>query len=253
MSFQIIYPPKGRALEYADFALNIYNSCGFGCKYCYVPAVLHKDRNEFHKIEAIRKDVLEKAEHDAKEGSGKAVLLCFTCDPYQDLDEKTGLTREVMKIFNRYGVNWIVLTKGGRAAERDFDLYKPGDSFGSTLTFINDQDSLFWEPEAACPMSRLKTLRAAHDMGIKTWVSMEPVISAEQTLKLIEESFTFVDLYKVGKLNSENSRGSEQYEELKQIEKSINWKDFGQKAEALLKGYSKEYYIKGDLRKEMEK
>jgi DNA repair photolyase len=251
MSFKIIYEPKGRALEYADFALNIYNSCGFGCKYCYVPAVLHKDRNEFHNLEAIRKDVLEKAEHDAKTGVGKAVLLCFTCDAYQKLDEKTGLARDVMKIFNRYGVNWIVLTKGGMSAERDFDLYKPGDSFGCTLTLANDVDSRIWEPNAAPPWSRMAALEDAHKLGIKTWVSMEPVIVPEQTLRLIEYTHSYVDLYKVGKLNSENSRGSEKYEELKQIEKSIDWEVFGHSAETLLQGLDKEYYIKDDLRKEM--
>lgn len=253
MSFKIIYEPKGRALEYADYALNIYNSCDFGCTYCYVPKVLHMDRQEFHTISRARDNVLEKTEHDAKLCKGKTVLLCFTCDPYQWLDEELQLTRKVMGIFNRYGVNWIVLTKGGRAAERDFDLYKPGDSFGSTLTLIDDMDSLKWEPEAASPMSRIKTLRSAHDLGIKTWVSMEPVIVPEQTLKLIEESYTFIDLYKIGKLNSVNSAGSKRYEELRQIEKNTDWKNFGQRAEALLKQYGAEYYIKEDLRKEMER
>jgi DNA repair photolyase len=249
---KIIYSPKGRALEYADYALNLSNSCSFGCKYCYVPAVLHKDRNEFHTIDALRKDVLEKVEHDAKLVVGKAILLCFTCDCYQDIDQELQLTRKVMEIFNRYGVNWIVLTKGGTRAIRDFDLYKPGDSFGSTLTFTSTDDSRKWEPNAAIPMNRIAALNYAHKNGIKTWVSMEPVLDPEQTLELISLTHDFVDLYKVGKLNSDNCRGSEHYEELKKIERTIDWRSFGRSAEIMLKGYGKEFYIKEDLQRYMK-
>jgi len=253
MGFKIIYTPSNRAKEYAEFALNLFNSCSFGCIYCYVPNVLHKDRKEFHNTDALRKDVLEKAEHDAKLAVGKSCLLCFTCDCYQDIEQESQLTRKVMEIFNRYGMNWIVLTKGGMRAIRDFDLYKPGDSFGSTLTFTSTDDSRKWEPNAEIPMNRIAALNYAHQQGIKTWVSMEPVLDPEQTLELIELTHEFVDLYKVGKLNSNNCRGSEYYEELKQIERTIDWKSFGERAEAMLKEYGKEYYLKDDLRKEMEK
>lgn len=253
MGFKIIYEPSGRAKEYADFALNIYSSCNFGCRYCYVPNVLHRDRKEFHNILKSRDEVLKKAEHDAAAAAGKKVLLCFTCDPYQSIDDDLQLTRKVMEIFNQYGVNWTVLTKAGEKARRDFDLYKAGDSFGCTLTFSSANDSVKWEPEAALPYSRVEALFDAHNRGIRTWVSMEPTIDPEQTLRLIEISYPWVDLFKIGKLNSENSRGSAFYDELKAIEKSIDWKNFGQQAESLLKRLGKEYYIKDDLRREMEK
>jgi DNA repair photolyase len=32
---QTIYEPKGKAREYAPLALNLYESCPHGCKYCY--------------------------------------------------------------------------------------------------------------------------------------------------------------------------------------------------------------------------
>jgi DNA repair photolyase len=251
MSFKIIYQPSGRAKEYADYALNLYNSCNFGCKYCYVPCVLRKDRQEFHNGRRVRDDVLKKVEHDAPFMRGMKVLLCFTCDPYQKLNDELQLTRKVMEIFNRYGVNWAVLTKSGPKAINDFCLYKTGDSFGCTLTFNTFSDSVYWEPEAATPLGRIGVLKTAHQAGIKTWASMEPVIDPVQTLELIEETHGYVDLYKVGKLNSQNSRGSENYEELRQIEKRIPWKKFGRETEDLLQRLGAEYYIKEDLRREM--
>ena len=76
-------------------------------------------------------------------------------------------------------------------------------------------------------------------MGIKTWVSLEPVIDPKQTLELISETYTFVDFYKVGCLNHN------------ELSKKIDWKQFGHDAEKLLIALGNEYYIKKDLREKM--
>ena len=242
MAFKIIYEPKGRAKEYGDLALNIYNGCSFGCTYCFAPMVLKKDRETFHKIIRQRENFLQKVERDCQLDlfEDRRVHLCFTCDPYQDIDLELELTREVLKLFKKYNINFKILTKGGLRAARDFDLYKPGDSFGSTLTFLNDFDSDEWEPNAPDPVLRHAALRMAHMKGIKTWVSLEPVIDPEQSLDIIKATHTFVDFYKIGTINYNDRK------------KEIDWKDFGTKAIELLEGYGKEYYIKEDLRKAME-
>jgi DNA repair photolyase len=210
--------------------------------------------NENFEDVKYKKDIVEATKIQLSSGKykGKKILLCFFCDPYPaEID--TFITREIMMAIKEAEAYFSILTKGGSRAIRDFDLYKPGDSFGSTLTFTSTDDSRKWEPNAAIPMSRVGALNYAHKLGIKTWVSMEPVIDPEQTLELIDVTHGYVDLYKVGKLNTDNCRGSEYYEELKQIEQSIDWKTFGERAEALLKRYGKEYYLKEDLQREMNK
>ncbi len=241
MGFKIIYDPTGRAKEYGDLALNIYTGCSFGCAYCFEPLVLKKDRETYHKEIKVRDKLLEKLEEECKNNSfdGKKVHLCFTCDPYQDLDDETKTTREVLKLFKKYNINFQILTKGGLRAARDFDLYKPGDSFGATLTFWNENDSKKYEPNAATPKDRLDALNIAHLKGIKTWASLEPVIYPGQTLQLIELTHSYVDMYKIGTIN---------YNERK---KEINWKAFGQMLTTLLDSYGKKYYIKEDLQKAM--
>lgn len=255
--FRPIYGTRTRAKEYSDLAINTNKGCNHGCKYCYARMMF----NRYHPGEnfedaSYREGIVEATKNQLSSGKykGKKIMLCFMCDPYPaEID--TTPTREIIKAIKDAGANVSVLTKGGMRATRDFDLYKHGDSFGCTLTFCQDNDSRKWEPNAHGPQSRLDALKYAHahPNRIKTWVSLEPVINPEQTLELIEKSHSYVNLYKVGKLNTNNCRGSEYYEELKQIECSIDWKDFGQRAEALLKQYGKEYYLKDDLRKEMEK
>jgi DNA repair photolyase len=58
-----------------------------------------------------------------------------------------------------------------------------------------------WEPGAALPEEKINSLRRAHEKGIKTWVSLEPVLYPEITLEIIRRTYGFVDEFKVGTLN----------------------------------------------------
>jgi len=178
-------------------------------------------------------------------------------DPYdvgrRDSDKTSGLmkyvgsndhndshTRSVLKTFRAYDHPFLILTKGGMLAAKDYDLYGPNDEFGVTLTFDNDVDSLQWEPGAALPADRIAALKEAHSRGIPTRVSCEPVIDPAQTLNLIESTYEFVDFFWVGKLNH-NAK----------LERTINWLKFRNDAEALLqrcgKQPGKDYRMKRKL------
>lgn len=242
MNLKVIYKPQGRAGEYSEYALNIYTGCDFACEYCFNPLILKKNRESFYSEIKERKDFLLNVEKDCVklQGLTEKVLLCFTCDPYNSLDLETQTTRKVIELFKKYNINFQILTKSGDRAKRDFDLYKKGDAFASTLTFVSEEKSLKWEKNAPLPNNRIETLKYAHDLGIETWVSLEPVIDPEETLKLIELTHEFVDFYKVGTINYND------------IKNQINWKEFGLKAIDLLEKYNKKYYIKNDLQKYLD-
>ena len=235
----VIYEPRGRAGEYCPLAVNLYRGCGHGCIYCYAPEATFIDRQEFIKA-TPRQGIIEKLAKDAPSAiSGRPegnVLLCFTCDPYQPINDIHGLTRQAIAILHRNGFNVTILTKGGKRAERDFNLLTPKDNFAVTLTFLDEQKSLQWEPGAAPPKERIESVRKAHELGIKTWVSLEPVIEPAESIEIIRQTHTFVDLFKVGLLNY-HPRGKE-----------IDWRKFLQDCIATLKQYGCQYYIKKDLR-----
>jgi len=230
-----IYEPRGKALEYSPLAVNLYNGCSHGCRYCYAPCCTYRTQEAF--LEGKPKtNVLHKLEKDAKrmKGDPRPILLCFTCDPYQLIDQKQKLTRMAIRILMEHQLTVQILTKGGPRAERDFELLKfnSANTFGSTLTFINEEESIAWEPGAALPLERLDTLRKAHQMGIRTWVSLEPVVDPEQALELIRRSSPYVDHYKIGKMNY--------------VPFSWDLSTFLAEAVALLESLGKSYYIKRD-------
>lgn len=242
-----IYEPKGRAKEYGDYAINIYTGCPHRCYYCFAPNVLHTQKEKFHTHIEPRKNIVEevKKQIERENITGKLIHLCFTCDPYPTGYDSTP-TREIIKILKETGNHVQILTKNGKDAMRDFDLLDENDWFGITYAgyeigeFSTQPKS---EPNAGTPHDRLRALKIAHDKGIKTWVSAEPVLNAVDVLNLIDRA-DYVNLWKIGKLNYHPS--------------DINWKDFGERAERTLIIKQRwnpnvNYYIKESLRAEMNK
>ena len=248
---KLIYEPKGAAGEYAAWALNVYLRCGHGCKYCYVPQVLHVAREEFHQASQRSARFLERLDKEAakRKDIEQRVLLCFTCDPYQPLEAELGITRKSIEILKAHGLNVTILSKAGMFATRDFDLLSPadgpfvGDAFAATLTYPDTpygiEQSRQWEPNAALPIDRLSALAVAHDKGLWTWVSVEPVLEPEQSLAAMRLVSPFVSHFKIGKLNYHT------------LARSIDWRKFGQQAVELSKELGVPCYIKKDLAKEM--
>lgn len=249
----VIYEPKGRALEYSLLACNLYGSvgpdgrrypagCVHGCDYCYVPASLHIPKEIFHGKYGIepRENILERLEADAEKyrGTDKRVLLCFSCDPYQPIPSERDVTRRALEILRAYDIPFQVLTKGGRRAERDFDLYGPHDAFATTLTLTRETASKQHEPKAAGVIDRLAAIKYAKKKGITTWVSLEPVLDSDQSLQWITYVNEYVDLFKIGTLNHQAS--------------DIDWRAFGIRAIELCEEYGVKYTIKVDLARHLD-
>lgn len=233
-----IYAPRGQAGEYAPLSTNPYRGCGHKCAYCYVPRVLHMDRGEFDAGAVIRdgyeKGLLKDAAKYRQAGITEQVMLSFTTDPYPP--EHHDLTRWVLQTLQEHGLGICTLTKGGSRALRDIDLFRQDrDAFASTLTSLDPVFSRKWERGAADPDNRITALKAFHERGIFTWVSLEPTIDVEASLAIVEATAGFVDLYKVGRVNYVG------------LTKTTDWQSYTLRMIEKLQRLSKAHYIKRDL------
>lgn len=236
----IIYAPRGQAGEYSKLATNPYRGCGHKCAYCYVPEVLRMSRPEFDAGATPRPGFLEALRKEAAKyravGITEQVMLSFTTDPYHPTDNS--LTRAVLQSLQHYGLGICTLTKGGARALRDLDLFRTDrDAFASTLTSLDDAFSLKWERGAALPGDRIATLKAFHDAGIFTWVSLEPTLNTEASLAIIEHTHEFVDLYKIGRAN------------YLPMTYTTDWESYTHQILDLVNRLGVKHYIKKDLQK----
>ena len=56
----VIYEPRGAALEYSPLACNLRKGCTHGCLYCYAPACLRMAPEEFHARSEPRERIIER-------------------------------------------------------------------------------------------------------------------------------------------------------------------------------------------------
>jgi DNA repair photolyase len=235
-----IYEPAGRAREYSPLALNYFKGCDHGCKYCYVQPMMQRFNTSYDHSKVscdLNPNELEKSIIKlSKDDRQKQILLSFTGDPYCGVE--SGQTRQVLEVLLKHQCHVAILTKNSGKAKKDIDLFKKFEHFkiGSTLTFYDESKSKEWEPGAPSSIDRLAALSEFASEGIKTWVSFEPVINPDESLKLIEIASKIVDHVKVGKLN--NYKG---------LDKTINWSKFLYDAVYLLRQANTKFYIKKDL------
>lgn len=235
-----IYAPKGQAGEYAPLAANPYRGCGNGCVYCYVPKVLRMDRAEFDAgavdRPAYRAQLTKDAVKYQRQSKTDQVMLSFTTDPYHPGD--TQLTRDTLNILIEHGLAFCTLTKGGSRALRDLDLFRPDrDAFASTLTSLDPRFSRKWERGAMPPADRVATLKRFHEADIFTWVSLEPTIDVEASMQIIRETHSFIDLFKIGRVN------------YLPMTKTTDWKDYTLRIIELCQHLGVRHYIKEDLQR----
>lgn len=238
----IIYEPSGKAREYSELAANFYTGCSHACKYCYCPAIMRKTLNEWSSRPYARTNVLKYFEKNAKEATdeqkNKELLFSFMSDCYQS-EESAFLTRQALLIAEKYGFKKVnILTKAGFRTVNDFDIFirNSGWKFGSTIIMRNEELREEWEPGAPSIQSRYEAVKIAHEKGIYTWISIEPVVNPDEAIKVIYDMYNFTDFYKVGKLNH-----------MAEIEKTINWGKFLVDVQEVLK--NKPHLIKKDLLK----
>lgn len=176
--------------------------------------------------------------HDARHVRGERgpVLLCFTSDPYQPCEEEHRLTREAICILSYAGLEVRVLTKNPTLAiTSDLDVLRAANvEFGVSLAWTSDEDRVKWEPHAGTVAERMDALAIAHENGLRTWVSIEPVIDPAQALDVL--LLDTVDVFKIGKLNHDKVR-----------EAQIDWRAFLVDVLTRLEGRSCGYYIKNDI------
>jgi len=236
----MIYEPKGKAREYSPYALNYFKGCDHGCKYCYVPVMKGKyDSGYDHSnvtcdIKGYEKEIERFANSINRD---KQVLLSFTGDPY--CNAENGETREILQKMAECNLHVAILTKNPGKAMRDNDIMARMKHFqiGTTLTCDNDEDSARIEPGAPSPSKRMEAIKVFNADGIRTWISFEPIISAEQTLNMIEEMALHVHHIKAGKLN---------YHSMSNVK---NWCDVAKQIVSKCRSLNLPFYIKEELAK----
>lgn len=241
----IIYETRGAAKEYCELALDIYTGCKHGCKYCYAKDKAEKNHEDFDTVckKVGFTKMLDNYLSTTDKYKGRTIFLGFSSDPFP-YGEDCSDTIETIKILKKHGCHVMFCTKGSLdSIKYAIDLLDEKDSVGITIT-CGDEMASIYEANSNRPSKRLEILKAAHEKGCETWISIEPVLEPKYIYSLLEsEHMNYVTRVKLGKLNHMN------ISDLTGNKNDfIDWTEYAHTAINLCKKNNIEYVVKSALK-----
>ena len=169
-----------------DRSLNPYRGCEHGCTYCFArpthawlglsPGLDFETRlrAKVNAAERLRAELAAPAYRCAPVNIGSAT------DAYQPIERERRLTRAVLEVLSECSHPLTIVTKSS-LVERDIDLLAPMARRGLAAVYVSVSTldpalARAWEPRAAAPWRRLRTIRRLADAGIPVGVAVAPVV-----------------------------------------------------------------------------
>ena len=197
-------------VEYGDYTINHVLGCAHGCLYpCY--AYLQKKRFGIIKSydewcePALVENTLDLLEIELPKFTNKIKMLhlCFTTDPFMyQYPEIESMSLAAIAKINEVNIPCSVLTKG--ILPISLGKLSSENEYGITLITLDEEFRKKIEPGASPIKKRISALKALHDIGCKTWVSIEPYPTPNiitQNLSDILNEIKFVDRIIFGRMN----------------------------------------------------
>lgn len=161
----------------ARYVVNPYIGCGHGCRYCYAQFIgpFKHTRGVWGRDVYVKINALEVFERELYKVKGK-ILFSSVCDPYQPIERKYELTRNLLKKALEHFRAVRILTKSALVV-RDLDLLKNAD-VNVTITITTDDDRVrrILEPNAAPIEQRLEAVKKLQEAGVQVSVFVGPIL-----------------------------------------------------------------------------
>ncbi|HVJ48664.1 radical SAM protein [Desulfitobacterium sp.] len=167
-------------VEYGDYTMNHVLGCSHGCLYPCYAFLMAKRFGKVANYETwctpkLVSNTLEILDHEIPRLKSKieSVQLCFTTDPFMFGYEEVGeMSMAAIKKLNAASIRCTVLTKGLLPIE--LAEQSPANEYGITLISLDESFRQRIEPRASSYADRIAALKALHEKGCRTWVSIEP-------------------------------------------------------------------------------
>ena len=167
-------------------SINPYKGCEHGCAYCYArPTHAYLDLSpglDFETMIYAKPDAaaLLRQTFDKPAYRPEVIALGANTDPYQPVERKLKITRQLLDVLHQYRHPVTIVTKSA-LIERDIDIL--GDmaqrglvQVAVSVTTLNRELGRRLEPRATAPHRRLQAIGRLTENGIPVSVLFAPVI-----------------------------------------------------------------------------
>ncbi|NQV79217.1 MAG: PA0069 family radical SAM protein, partial [Alphaproteobacteria bacterium] len=169
-----------------DRSINPYRGCEHGCLYCFARPThaylglspgLDFETRLFAKPDApaLLANALSKPSYKCR-----MIAMGTNTDPYQPIEERYAITRDILKVLSAFGHPVGIVTKAARVT-RDVNLLADMAARGLahvmlSVTTLDHRLARKMEPRASTPQRRLDAIRLLSSASIPTGVMVAPII-----------------------------------------------------------------------------
>lgn len=194
-------------LSLADYVINPYRGCQFGCSYCYVKTFKAIEKRlkknlDYGNFVDIKINALDLLEEELKINKPASVVLGASTEIYQPVEKKYKTTRGILKLLNKFNVKIYLLTKSDLIL-RDLDII----DFNTTRIFytINSTDDRVFqvfENNTPSYKQRINVIRKLKEKNIKVILHIGPVLPGITDYRtIINDTIDYVKSYEFENLN----------------------------------------------------
>ncbi|MEI6575122.1 MAG: radical SAM protein [Bacteroidota bacterium] len=161
----------------ADFVINPFVGCQHACIYCYADFMKRftghsgEKWGEFVDVKINAAETIKGYTHP-----DKTLLIGSVTDPYQQVEKKHEITRQILVELLKYQPRIEILTKSGLII-RDIEILKKFKNLrvGISLNSLDPKISRELEPFASTPSIRIRVLKELNAANIKSYLFISPI------------------------------------------------------------------------------
>ena len=174
----ILTKPSGFMSEY-DFTINPYSGCGFGCAYCYAASFApdQQSADSWGKWVTVKENAVQLVKRLRRDLRGKSIYISSVTDPYQPVEKRLELTRNILQELVRHQPRLVIQTRSPLIV-RDIELLKLFEIAQVNMTVTTDSEEVRRAFEPSCPGNeqRLQAIRQVCEAKIQTCITMTPLL-----------------------------------------------------------------------------
>ena len=177
-----------------DYTLDPYQNCEFGCRYC---------DSSYDESIYIKSNSLKLLEEEIKKIESCTIIVGSVVDPYQKLEKKQKITRNLLKIIKNNNFSVHILTKSDLVL-RDIDILSEIERCIVTISIISIDENILniFEKNTPSSKERMNVIEKLSENGIKTGLAVLPVLpfivedELEEIIKIAKKKLAYYILHK---------------------------------------------------------
>lgn len=170
---------KGHGWFNSNYNMNLYKGCIHGCIYCDSRSNCYNIEN-FDEV-VLKENALEILEKELRAKKKKGIIMTGAMsDPYNPFEKDEKVTREALKLIDKYMYGVSIITKSDMVT-RDIDILSKIATHSSvtvniTITTANDEITKKIEPFAPSSKRRFEAIKKLSGKDINVGVLLTPTL-----------------------------------------------------------------------------